>query len=99
MKWLPVIFAAISLAREIVKYLTEKEKSKRERKKKIMRLKDGFKTARLANNTTDIEHAFSDIGINLGVSQDGMSDDGESESGSMEAESMDNENGENDSGE
>jgi hypothetical protein len=75
MKWLSVIVAALSLAREIVKYLSEKEKNKKKRAKKLVVLKNGFKEARKEGDTSKIETAFTKVGIDLGVGGNKLSDD------------------------
>jgi len=67
--WIPVFIAAISLVKEIVGFLKEREANKKERKKKIVRLKDGFKKARLEGDTSNIELAFADVGIDLGTAK------------------------------
>ena len=62
-----VILAALSLAREVMKYLAEKEANKKERIKHMKSLKDGFKEARKSNDTSNLEFALSDMGISLGA--------------------------------
>lgn len=75
MKWMSVILAALSLAREVMKYLAEKEANKKERIKHMKSLKDGFKEARSSGDTANIEFALSDMGISLGANRsDKLSD-------------------------
>ena len=61
MIWAQVALAALALAREVVKYLTQVEQSKAERLKKLRDLKDGIKVARKTNDTEGVERAIANM--------------------------------------
>jgi len=60
--WVQIVLGALTLAREVVKYLKDKEENdKRAVADKITALKHGFKTARLEKNTDELEKSFADL--------------------------------------
>lgn len=65
MGWLQVIVAILGLAREVIKYISTIEETKKEKSQRIVAIKNGLRKARKENDTTDIESALAGIGIKL----------------------------------
>jgi len=61
MSWLQAALLALSVARELIKYLRKIEDNKKEQVNKLRNVKDGIKVARKTNDTTRLESAFSDV--------------------------------------
>ena len=71
MIWFQLILGAISLAREVLKYISEQERFKHEKYRKMVALKNGFKKARKERDTSGLESAFAELGFSLPVATDG----------------------------
>lgn len=75
MKWLAVIqliTTALGLAIEFIKMRTEKEKTAREKAKLLNSLRIGIKKQRKEKDTSELEAAFSNVGIDLGLNLDNI---------------------------
>lgn len=60
--WVQIILGGLTLAREVVKYLKEKEENdKRAVADQLEALKQGFRTARKDKDSHDLEKAFADL--------------------------------------
>lgn len=75
MKFLAVInliIAAIGLATEFVKYKSGKELDAKEKAKALHGLRKGMKKSRKDGDSGDLEKAFANVGIDMGIK--GVSD-------------------------
>ena len=61
MGWIQLTIAAVSLAREIIKYLKERDKSPVNTAEKIAQFKEGLNHARKTQDTSKLEEAFAGI--------------------------------------
>ena len=63
MTWVQAILAAITLAREIVKYLNEKTKCKKETRQKLKQMRSALKDMKKTGRTDHVEDMFRALGF------------------------------------
>ncbi len=63
MGWMQLIMAVFGLAKELFKYLREKEENDRDCAAKVKGASDAIKSARKSKDTSKLESAFAELGL------------------------------------
>jgi hypothetical protein len=65
--WFQLVLGLIALAREVIKWLKEREDNARVRVKRIKQMKEAMHDARTSKDTSRIEQLLGDLGMSVTV--------------------------------